>query len=1846
MAKFRKKLISAAEPLATAAGIRSPVEQLQDLNALSISVVTVCADTSGTDGGLADDTAINTAGGFVKITGTGFRNTSPTTIVYINGVTATYNYLSSTSIVVTVPAATAGTTASLIVFNGSTVGSIWAAGISYSGFPSWTTTAASNLGVVVSTQLVAVGDAPLTYTFISGTLPPNCTISSSGLLSGTVTGVSTNAIYTFTVAVTDAQNQNVSQSIVYTLVVSDFYYRYTSLHISGDSNPTWITDASTNALAVTSAGAPQVTIFSPLKAGYYGNSFNGSSDYLTTPKTSAMDFGAGDFTVECWIYKSGSSSAGYDTIIQTGTGGSGYYGFTMEASSTRGFAWYTQPGTFILLNYNVSSDDSRWHHFAVSRTGNLTTMFVDGISRATTNAAYTISSVGTIVSIGAESSTPIYFFKGYISNLRAVKGVGLYTANFTPSATPLTAITNTSLLTCQSNRFIDNSASPGTLTRVSAPKVVSSNPFNLPSGLAAYGAGYFNGTTDYVTIPNNAVFALPSDYTIEFWWNPTTISVNADLFCIGDAGVGQNGLLLYYGSDGTLRPWTNNNTIMIAAASAIVANTWCHIALVRSGSGTNNTVLYVNGISIGSATNTTSFTGIAGNGLVLNAAYSGSAYSIGKAGYFSNFRVVKGTAVYTAAFTPPTAPLTAITNTSLLTLQTNVPHNNSQFRDTSTNNALITRYGNTTQGSFSPFTKQYPYSTATVGGSAYFDGTGDYLAFPNSALFSFASSSFTIECWINVSSTSNYSIYVNSDSSNNLGVTFYVGSGTVYTYVTAPAGNIVYGMTGPASSVAIGVWTHVAFVRNGSTFTNYVNGVAGTSVTNANAMPSSQANCYIGTSFNASAGFFSGYISNYRVVNGTAVYTANFTPSTTPLTAIPGTVLLMPFTNAAIYDNTMLNNFETGGNVQVNTSTFKYGTSALRTGSGNYLLTPMKDSYQFGSGDFTVETWAYIVNNVSSATLIDCAGAGGNYGWFLEYSSARGLFFYMGTGSSGSGATYNTTPALSTWTHLAVARQSGTVRMFINGALVNTTSLPNSSVAVQPLAIGAANNYTTTYYLDGYMDEIRITKGYARYTAAFTPSSGAFSVSAPIGTSILPSKSLRFRRSASTYLSKTFAVAGNRTTWTWSGWIKRGILGATSLTLFGAGPSSNTDFFYFGFEYSSAADKLVILDYPGASSLDLRTTQVFRDPAAWYHIVLSVDTTQAASTNRVKLYVNGAQVTSFSTATYPSQNSSTRVNSADVHNIGSDRFAASPNYTFDGEMAEVNFVDGLALEPTMFGAYSTYGQWLPVSYSGYMGANGFYLPFNAATTTTSANYLVVAGGGGGGTYGGGGGGAGGLRTVTGATLDPTTVYAVTVGAGGTGPSALNVRGGLGGDSNFNSLTSTGGGGGGTDNLNAGTAGGSGGGAALSYNTTYAGGAASPVTSPVQGYAGAGTTASGGSFYNASGGGGGAGAAGTTGSIAAAGGGYGNAGYGTSGNGGAGVASSISGTSVTYAGGGGGGGASTGAAYPNSYYVTAGTGGAGGGGNGTMVNSRGIAGTANLGGGGGGGGMYAGSITGGGAGGSGVVIISYSGTQKFYGGNVTSVGGNTIHTFTTSGSLTGIFGDQSGNNNNWTPNNINVSTVGPTYDLLTDVPTLTSATAANYAVLNPLEVYGMTLTDGNLKATAGTTAHYNARSTIYMPSSGKWYFEGQATSVSNPGQMSLGLVNSSIAVSTQAYAAGYYSIYFGFSGATTNLYINNNGTSSSANSISAAISDITQVAYDATTGKLWLGYNNSWKNSSGATDATANPGTGTNPTMTISTAISLSPFIHFYSNSGTINFGQQPWTYTPPANFLALNTYNI
>jgi len=206
--------------------------------------------------------------------------------------------------------------------------------------------------------------------------------------------------------------------------------------------------------------------------------------------------------------------------------------------------------------------------------------------------------------------------------------------------------------------------------------------------------------------------------------------------------------------------------------------------------------------------------------------------------------------------------------------------------------------------------------------------------------------------------------------------------------------------------------------------------------------------------------------------------------------------------------------------------------------------------------------------------------------------------------------------------------------------------------------------------------------------------------------------SLRFRASNSAFLARTPATESNRKTWTWSGWVKRGGIVSDQALLQIGTASSDSTFFRFRFD---SGNKIRI----GGGLTNWRvTTSVFRDISAWYHAVLAIDTTQATANDRIRLYINGAQITAFDTTNNPSQNADLAINTTAAHNIGRD--VSGADY-LDGYMAEVNFIDGQALTPSSFGQTdSATGVWIAKKYSGTYGTNGYYLKFSDASAATAA----------------------------------------------------------------------------------------------------------------------------------------------------------------------------------------------------------------------------------------------------------------------------------------------------------------------------------------------------------------------------------------------------------------------------------------------------------------------------------------------------------------------------------------------
>lgn len=204
--------------------------------------------------------------------------------------------------------------------------------------------------------------------------------------------------------------------------------------------------------------------------------------------------------------------------------------------------------------------------------------------------------------------------------------------------------------------------------------------------------------------------------------------------------------------------------------------------------------------------------------------------------------------------------------------------------------------------------------------------------------------------------------------------------------------------------------------------------------------------------------------------------------------------------------------------------------------------------------------------------------------------------------------------------------------------------------------------------------------------------------------------SLRFNDGSSDSLTQTFSSSGNRKTWTLSLWFKLGLIPPNSSRLFSIGNDASNTILSIFFTSGDLRFENVV---SGSQTLDFRTDQVFRDPSAWSNLIIAVDTTQSTSSDRVKIYHNGSQITSFSTETYPSQNSDTLWNhTTGSATIGSRAASASGTY-FDGYMAEVVNIDGSQLDATSFGEFDEdSGIWKPIDVSGLtFGTNGFYLDF-------------------------------------------------------------------------------------------------------------------------------------------------------------------------------------------------------------------------------------------------------------------------------------------------------------------------------------------------------------------------------------------------------------------------------------------------------------------------------------------------------------------------------------------------------
>jgi len=869
----------------------------------------------------------------------------------------------------------------------------------------------------------------------------------------------------------------------------DPYWQNVSLMLTGDDFIDW----SNQHNAITVAGNTSINTVTK-KYGTGAMYFDGSGDYLnlTYSKTN-FDWWTSDFTLECWVNPTTLSSFDFysstynlhvSNLIGNASASSAYANWLFGPIGDGRVTFYYYNGSVVTpTNSTATISAGVWSHIALTKTSSGFQIWVNGVGNGYTAISGT-PQAGTDAPF-IVGNCQGYCVNGYVDDLRITKGVARYTANFTPPTAAL-----------PSYKIQDRTQNNLTLTPYGNVQLSTDVKKN------GTGSMYFDGTGDYIAItPTTNLVLGTSDFTIEGWFYQIAGGTYAHIFTTTASYLTANQLRMTNQSGTTLAVFSGGSTTILTASTSYTQNTWNHFALVRSG---NTMTLYLNGVSVGSNTSvSTSF--------VADASWyvgSDSLYNYSWNGYIDDFRVTKGYARYTQNFTPPSQSFATqyistgfdpnYADVSLL-LTGEGTNGSTTFTDLSSSPKTITAYGDT---KISTAVKKYGT------GAMYFSGTRPCrLKSDAYASLAFGTGDFTIELWCyQVSKASGYPrlINFNADYTTNTHALMMNTDDAVNKFRYAVPGNMGDAIMVSTTTLASNTWYHVAVTRSGTTFRLFVNGTQESTYTSS-ATVDSNAAAYItlgDTPTMTASEQFNGYIDDLRITKGIARYTTSFTPPTYALATTTGTpfdvnrvdtsLLLRgngtngstSFTDESPNNLTVTNT----GSVTVNTSVKKYGTGSMAFSGSNYLSTPSNTAFNFGTGDFTIEAWIYL-NAYNTGWGSQIAGAHTYIvGCDILFAVRQTGNLYMQIGNSPTGAiTSTSTVSLSTWTHVTVVRNSGVVTYYINGTAAGTTTYNTSVASTYPFQIGCDSSGNAAAAFNGYIDDLRITKGYARYSQNFTP---------------------------------------------------------------------------------------------------------------------------------------------------------------------------------------------------------------------------------------------------------------------------------------------------------------------------------------------------------------------------------------------------------------------------------------------------------------------------------------------------------------------------------------------------------------------------------------------------------------------------------------------------------------------------------------------------------------------------------------------------------------------------------------
>jgi hypothetical protein len=766
--------------------------------------------------------------------------------------------------------------------------------------------------------------------------------------------------------------------------------------------------------------------------------------YLSLAASQNYSFFIGDFTIEFWTNVI-SGSGTRITNRTTGTGQTGTWSISLHPGGVIFSEVVTgEPNVFGSHTFTPGT----WYHVAVTRSSGMIRIFVDGVLKNSGSLTTNFNYSSNALYIGKDGSSGATGLTFEIQDFRITKGAARYISNFTPPTSPNPY--NTLLLNKVTRDFSPNTK---TVTRVQS---AVASPYVQKNGLTS--ASF--GGDGYMSVTQHADLNLTSgDFTVECWFNYRALSggsmelINKD--GVYDAAYSQYSVAInstgnLYGTIGSGNGMTSQAVVI--GNTVISANVWHHAALVKNGTILS---LFLDGKLEGFVAAATM---VEGNKPLLIGYHTGQPSSRYFNGYIDDVRITKGVARYKSDVVTPTS-------TDVETLEP-------AFNDEASE---VLGYGSSTGEQYISFEKGKGGGT-----SLYLNGTSDYVNYFTNSSHSLLNLDFCVEAWVYQLSNS-----VDRPRIINFGNTWdttdswaicaghsSLGPNKYVVHVYGHGGNTTALLTS-TSTLKLNQWCHVAVTRSGNIFKLFIDGVEeATNTWSGSVNTSSSITSCVGACFGTSpeTSYFHGYIDDLRVTKGHSRYTSNFTP--------PDNIPKVE----ALFKNEIPKKRVMAQKATLTTNHFKFGTaSADFTKVGAYGFINYGPS--IGTGDFTIECWFKLASQVGTRTYFSISNI------FKVHSNPNGPCIFLNSLYNTTQIVGTTVPTIGVWYHLALTRQSGTVRMFLNGVQEGTSVVESTNLATEWAMI---SDFTEGSELKGYMDEFRLSKGVARYTSNFAVPTSAF----------------------------------------------------------------------------------------------------------------------------------------------------------------------------------------------------------------------------------------------------------------------------------------------------------------------------------------------------------------------------------------------------------------------------------------------------------------------------------------------------------------------------------------------------------------------------------------------------------------------------------------------------------------------------------------------------------------------------------------------------------------------------------